>query len=45
MANVKISELPIGIPNPTSIFPFVDSGTTYQGAISALTSNSTVEVT
>ena len=45
MANVKISELPIGIPNLTSIFPFVDSGTTYQGAISALTSNSTVEVT
>jgi len=38
MANVKISELPIGIPNLTSIFPFVDSGTTYQGAISAITS-------
>ena len=45
MANVKISQLPIGIPNSTSIFPFVDSGATYQGAISALTSNSTVEVT
>jgi hypothetical protein len=39
MANVKISDLPIGIPNSTSIFPFVDSGTTYQGAISAITSN------
>jgi hypothetical protein len=45
MANVKISELPIGTPNSTSTFPFVDGGTTYQGAISALTSNSTVEVT
>ena len=45
MANVKISELPLGTPNSTSIFPFVDGGTTYQGAISAITSNSTVEVT
>jgi hypothetical protein len=45
MANVKISQLPIGVPTSTSIFPFVDSGATYQGAISALTSNSTVEVT
>jgi hypothetical protein len=45
MANVKISELPLGTPNSTSIFPFVDEGTTYQGAISAITSNSTVEVT
>ena len=43
MANVKISDLPIGTPNSTSIFPFVDSGTTYQGAISAITSN--IEVT
>jgi len=39
MANVKISELPLGTPNSTSIFPFVDEGTTYQGAISAITSN------
>jgi len=39
MAYVKISELPIGTPNSTSIFPFVDSGVTYQGAISAITSN------
>lgn len=45
MANVKISELPLGTPNSTSIFPFVDAGTTYQGAISAITSNSTVQVT
>jgi hypothetical protein len=47
MANVKISDLPIGTPNSTSIFPFVDSGTTYQGAISALTSSNggVVEVT
>jgi len=45
MANVKISELPISVPTSTSIFPFVDEGITYQGAISALTSNSTVEVT
>jgi hypothetical protein len=45
MANVKISELPLGTPNSTSVFPFVDGGTTYQGAISAITSNSTVEVT
>ena len=45
MANVKISQLPIGVPTSTSIFPFVDGVTTYQGAISALTSNSTVEVT
>jgi hypothetical protein len=44
MANVKISELPIGIPTTTSIFPFVNGGTTYQGAISAITSNSS-EVT
>jgi hypothetical protein len=39
MANVKISELPIGIPNSASTFPFVDEGTTYQGAISAITGN------
>jgi len=39
MAYVKISQLPIGLPNSTSIFPFVVSGTTYQGAISAITSN------
>jgi len=47
MANVKISELPLGTPNSTSIFPFVDGGTTYQGAISAITSNggSVTEVT
>jgi hypothetical protein len=45
MVNVKISGLPIGTPTSTSIFPFVDEGTTYQGAISAITSNSTVEVT
>jgi hypothetical protein len=47
MANVKISELPIGTPNSTSIFPFVDGGTTYQGAISAITSNGggVIEVT
>ena len=47
MANVKISELPLGTPNSTSIFPFVDSGTTYQGAISAITSNGggVVEIT
>jgi hypothetical protein len=45
MANVKISELPLGNLTSTSIFPFVDEGTTYQGAISAITSNSTVEVT
>ena len=38
MANVKISELPLGTPNNNSIFPFVDGGTTYQGAISAITS-------
>ena len=38
MANVKISELPLGTPNNNSIFPFVDAGTTYQGAISAITS-------
>lgn len=44
MANIKISELPLGTPNVTSIFPFVDGGTTYQGAISAITSNSTVEI-
>ena len=37
MSNVKISELPISIPTSTSIFPFVDSGTTYQGAISSIT--------
>ena len=45
MANVKISELPLGSLTSTSTFPFVDEGTTYQGAISAITSNSTVEVT
>jgi len=45
MANVKISELPLGNLTSTSTFPFVDEGTTYQGAISAITSNSTVEVT
>lgn len=45
MANVKISQLPTGVPTQTSIFPFVDEGTTYQGAISAITPNSTVEVT
>lgn len=45
MANVKISELPVGILTSTSIFPFVDSGATYQGAISAITSNPIVEVT
>jgi hypothetical protein len=39
MAYVKISQLPIGLPNSTSIFPFVDSGVTYHGAISAITSN------
>jgi hypothetical protein len=37
MSYVKISQLPIGLPNSTSIFPFVDSGTTYHGAISAIT--------
>lgn len=42
MANVKISELPLGIPTSTSTFPFVDSGTTYQGAISAITSNGNI---
>jgi len=42
MANIKISELPIGTPNVTSIFPFVDNGTTYQGAISAITSSVSV---
>jgi len=45
MANIKISELPLGNLTSTSTFPFVDEGTTYQGAISAITSNSTVEVT
>jgi hypothetical protein len=39
MANVKISQLPIGIPNSASTFPFVDGGTTYQGAISEITGN------
>jgi hypothetical protein len=39
MANVKISELPLGNLTSTSIFPFVDEGTTYQGAISAITTN------
>jgi len=39
MSYVKISQLPIGLPNSTSIFPFVDSGVTYHGAISAITSN------
>lgn len=37
MSNVKISELPISIPTSTSIFPFVDNGITYHGAISAIT--------
>jgi hypothetical protein len=37
MSYVKISQLPIGLPNSTSIFPFVDSGVTYHGAISAIT--------
>ena len=37
MSYVKISQLPIGLPNSTSIFPFVDSGVAYHGAISAIT--------
>ena len=45
MSTIRISELPVGNLTQTSIFPFVDEGTTYQGAISAITSNSTVEVT
>ena len=45
MANVKISELPISIPTSTSVFPFVDGGTTYQGAISAITSGGIIEKT
>lgn len=46
MANVKISELPLGELTSTSIFPFVDGGTTYQGAISAITATAgVVEVT
>lgn len=37
MSNVKISQLPIGIPTSTSVYPFVDGGETYQGTISAIT--------
>jgi hypothetical protein len=42
MANVKISELPLGNLTSTSIFPFVDGGTTYRGALSAITANGVV---
>lgn len=45
MANVKISQLPIGTPTSSSIFPFVENSTTYQGYISALTTADLVEVT
>jgi hypothetical protein len=45
MANIKISQLPSGLPNSDSIFPFVKDSVTYQGYISALTTSNLVEVT
>jgi hypothetical protein len=45
MANIKISQLPTGLPNSDSIFPFVKDSVTYQGYISALTTSNLVEVT
>ncbi len=39
MANIKISELPLGTFTQSSIIPFVDGGTTYKGNVSGLTLN------
>jgi hypothetical protein len=38
MANTRISQFPIGTPTSTSVFPFIDNGINYKGAISAITS-------
>jgi len=45
MANIKISQLPSGVPDSSSIFPFVLNSVTYQGYISALTTSNLVSVT
>ena len=45
MANIKISQLPSGVPTSSSVFPFVLSAVTYQGYVSALTTSNLVSVT
>ena len=44
MANIKISQLVLATPGPNSVFPFTDSGATFKGFVSGLTTNY-VEVT
>lgn len=45
MANIKISQLPSGVPTSSSVFPFVLSAVTYQGYVSALTTSNLVSLT
>ena len=45
MANIKISQLPQGVIDNNAIFPIVQSGTTYQAFISAITAYNTIRVT
>jgi len=44
MANIKISQLVLATPGPNSVFPFTDSGATFKGFVSGLTTNY-IEVT
>ena len=39
MSTIKISQLPLGTPNPGDVFPFIQDGTTKQSYISGVTSN------
>lgn len=39
MANIKISDLPIGYPTNSSYFPFVDTNVTYKTEFSSITYN------
>lgn len=45
MASKKISQLPLGTPLPSDVFPFVQSGVTKKGFFSSVTFNSFVELT
>ena len=45
MPNVKISELPQGVPSSSSIFPFVEGNSTFRGYISGITLSNLSAVT
>jgi hypothetical protein len=45
MANIKISQLPQGVINSDAIFPFVQSGTTYQAYVSGITAFNNIVLT